>query len=68
MLKVKELREKGMEELQEMQRALVQEVFHLRGKRRDTKAVKPHVIGMKRKEVARILTILEEKRRGNGAQ
>ncbi|MCB1180633.1 MAG: 50S ribosomal protein L29 [Chlamydiia bacterium] len=61
MFKAKELRDKSPEELEDLRREFLREIFELRGRRVDTKADKTHLIGQRRKEIARILTIQKER-------
>ena len=62
MLKAKELRDEGVEELNLKLSELRAEIFDLRSERLDSKSQKTHLIGQKKKEIARILTILMEKK------
>ena len=64
MLKAKELRSESAEELELKVVTLRKEIFHLRGQRLDSKTQKTHLIGQKRKEIARILTVRRERELG----
>jgi large subunit ribosomal protein L29 len=61
MLKAQDLRGENVEELDEKLETLRQEVFQLRSQRLDSKTQKIHLIGQKRKEIARILTVKRER-------
>ena len=61
MLKAKELRNESVEELEARCLALQSEIFALRSERLDSKTQKTHLIGQKRKEIARVKTVLVEK-------
>ena len=61
MLKAKELRDESVDELEAKQKTLRQEIFDLRGDSLDGRSQKTHLIRQKRKEIARILTVLGEK-------
>jgi large subunit ribosomal protein L29 len=61
MIKAQELRDKSDEELEEMYHSLLKEIFDLRSQRLDTKNDKTHLIGQKRKEIARLLTIKRQR-------
>ncbi|MFZ0566210.1 MAG: 50S ribosomal protein L29 [Chlamydiales bacterium] len=61
MSKVQTLRDQSEEELDLQLETLYKEVIDLRGQRQDSKAQKTHIIGQKRKEIARILTIKKER-------
>jgi large subunit ribosomal protein L29 len=66
MLKAQELRNDSVEELGTKLEALRKEIFQLRSQRLDSKTQKTHLIGQKRKEIARILTVKRERElRGN---
>lgn len=56
MLKAQEVRETSDEELGTKLEQLRKEVFQLRSQKLDSKTQKTHLIGQKRKEIARILT------------
>lgn len=61
MLKAKDLRNESVDELEAKCDALQAEIFELRSERLDSKTQKTHLIGQKRKEIARIKTVLVEK-------
>lgn len=61
MLKAKQLRDESREELVAKREALRAEIFLLRSDRQGNQAQKTHLIGQKRKEIARIMTVLVEK-------
>ena len=61
-MKIKEIRESTVEELQTRRRDLRQEQFHLRLQQQAGQLEKPSQIHLLRKEVARIETILSERR------
>ena len=60
MLKAKDLRSVSLEELQSQLSTLRVEIYQLYNQV-ERKTEKPHLIGQKRKEIARILTVLREK-------
>ncbi|MCH9625789.1 MAG: hypothetical protein S4CHLAM123_09690 [Chlamydiales bacterium] len=64
MLKAKDLRDTKDEELVLQLETLRAEIFELRSQGLENKAQKTHLIGQKRKEISRILTIRNEKRKG----
>lgn len=59
MLKAKDLRNESIEELKEKLASLRKEIYELQSEI-NRKSEKPHLIGQKRKEIARILTVLHE--------
>lgn len=61
MAKTKELRDQASEALNDGLDTLYKEIFELRGQQLDAKSQQTHVIGQKRKEIARIKTILRER-------
>ena len=61
MLKAKDLRDESREELELKLEANRVEIFNLRSQKLDSKTQKTHLIGEKRREIARILTVLGEK-------
>lgn len=66
MYKAQDLRNDSAEELQIKLDTLRSEVFQLRSQKLDSKTQKTHLIGQKRKEIARILTVKRERElRGN---
>lgn len=63
MLKAKELRDQSSEELQSLSTDLSKEIFELRNELKTTRKLeKPHLIRMKRRDRARVLTILRQKK------
>lgn len=62
MLKAKDLRDESIEELESKLSSFRSEIFELRSQPLDSKSQKTHLIGQKKKEIARILTILTEKK------
>lgn len=66
MLKAQDLRNESAEELETKLDVLRKEIFQLRSQKLDSKTQKTHLIGQKRKEIARILTVKRERElRGN---
>jgi large subunit ribosomal protein L29 len=66
MLRARDLRNESLDELNLKLLALKNEVLQLRSQRLDSKTQKTHLIGQKRKEIARILTVMKEyELRGN---
>lgn len=62
--KAKDFREKGPADLELELEKLAQEVYNLRSQTMDGKSVKTHLIRQKRKEIARIKTVQNERSRG----
>ncbi|MCH9704312.1 MAG: 50S ribosomal protein L29 [Chlamydiae bacterium] len=60
-MKAKDLRDESIDELEAKQTALRAEIFELRSERLDGKTQKTHLIGQKRRDIARIKTVLVEK-------
>jgi large subunit ribosomal protein L29 len=56
------LREVSDEDLCAKLETLRSEIFQLRGQKLDSKTQKTHLIGQKRKEIARILTLQRERK------
>jgi large subunit ribosomal protein L29 len=68
MLQVKELREKGSEELKDQLQQLSQELYKMNSELRISRKIdKPHLIREKKRDRARLLTILTEKSEGGKA-
>lgn len=65
-MKPKEIREKTVQELQQKLLSLKEELFNLNYKARTGKLEKPSQIGKIKRDVARINTIIAEKKRSNG--
>jgi len=62
MAKAKELRDQSPEELKALYQDLSKELFHLRNEIKITRKVeKPHLVRDKKKDRARVMTILREK-------
>jgi large subunit ribosomal protein L29 len=61
MLKAQELRNENTQELNTKLEQLRSEIFQLRSQKLDSKTQKTHMIGQKRKEIARILTVKRER-------
>lgn len=61
MLKAKDLTAQRDEELEALLAASKQEIFDLRSRKHEAKTQKTHLIGEKRKEIARILTVKRER-------
>jgi large subunit ribosomal protein L29 len=59
-MKLSDLRQAREEELLERHDLLKKEIFQARGQQLETKAQKTHEIRQKKREIARILTILRE--------
>ncbi len=68
MKKTDELRSQSMEQLTILAEDLFKEIYHLRNEKKMTKNVeKPHLLKDKRKQRARVLSVLTEKRREDKA-
>ena len=65
MTKAKELRDQSLEELEAMYNDCCAELFELKNKSREDKIEKPDRLYKKRKDIARILTIVKEKKLTN---
>lgn len=61
MLKAKELRDQGDEDLKANLESFKNEIFKARSERLDSKSQKTHIIRQRRKEIARILTVMRER-------
>jgi large subunit ribosomal protein L29 len=62
MLKVKELKDQSQEELKAVYQDLSKELFQLRNEMKITRKLeKPHLVRIKKKDRARVMTILREK-------
>jgi large subunit ribosomal protein L29 len=66
-MKANELREKGIDELNEELTNLLREQFNLRMQRGTGQLSKPHLMKNVRRDIARIKTVIREKKAGNGA-
>jgi large subunit ribosomal protein L29 len=63
MLKTKNLRDQSPEELQVLSVDLSKEIFELRNELKTTRKLeKPHLIRIKKRNRARVLTILQQKK------
>lgn len=63
MLKAKDLRDQTVDELEATYEDICKEMFKLKNEARLTKKTeKPHLIRQKKKDVARLLTVMSEKR------
>jgi len=62
-MKASELREKSLAELQDELIALRKEQFNLRMQMGSGQIVRPHLFGAARKNVARVKTLIAEKKR-----
>ena len=67
MLKAQELRGESSEELGTKLVQLRKEIFELRSQKLDSKTQKTHLIGQKRKEIARIMTVRRESELARGS-
>jgi large subunit ribosomal protein L29 len=64
MLKAKELRDQSIDELQAQVYDVQRELFELVNSKKQTKKLeKPHLIQMKRRDIARLKTVIAEKQR-----
>lgn len=61
-MKTSELREKSVEDLHKELTALLKEQFNLRMQRGSGQDVKPHLFGRTRKAIARVNTLINEKK------
>lgn len=61
MYKANDLRSDSLDELELKLEALRKEIYELRSQQLDNKSQKIHLIGQKRKDIARILTIQKQK-------
>ena len=61
-MKIKDIREKTAEELNAQLRDLKNELFRLRFQHAINQLDNPHVIGDVKKDIARVMTILQEKK------
>ena len=61
-MKTKDLREKSIPELEELLRSCSKELLDLRIRKETGQVEKPHMLNTLRKEVARLQTLLDEKR------
>lgn len=62
MAKAEEFRNQNVDELKALHLDLCKELYHLTNELRSAKKLeKPHMIGIKKKDIARVLTVLREK-------
>lgn len=64
-MKIKEIKELSVDELQARKRELAQESFHLRLQQQTGQLEKPSLIREIRREIARIETVLNQRSRQN---
>jgi len=65
MAKVQEYRDQSVEQLEVVHEDLRKALFGLRNERRETGQVdKPHLLKTTRRDIARLLTVMNEKRKG----
>lgn len=62
-MRAKELRDRSIEELEAQNGDLARELYHLRCEHRTGQVEKPHSLKAKRRDRARVLTLLGEKKR-----
>lgn len=65
-MKIKEIRDLSVDELQQKNRELVEEFFKLRLRQASGQLESPATLGHVRKDIARIKTVLVEKEVGSG--
>jgi large subunit ribosomal protein L29 len=65
-MKIKEIRDLSIDELQQKNRELVEELFRLRLRHRSGQLDSPAVLGHVRRDIARIKTVLVEKEVARG--
>jgi large subunit ribosomal protein L29 len=65
-MKIKEIRDLGIDELQQKNRDLVDEFFKLRLRQASGQLDSPAMLGHIRRDIARIKTVLAEKEVGGG--
>ena len=61
-MKIQELRGLSREDLAQKEKALREELFKLNQQRYSGRVEKPHLFGQVRREIARIMTLLNEKK------
>ncbi|MFH1128261.1 MAG: 50S ribosomal protein L29 [Candidatus Omnitrophota bacterium] len=67
MTKIKDLRDLSTEELMQKEKALGQELFKLNEGRYSGRVDKPHMFSLVKKDIARVKTLLKEKKvKANG--
>jgi len=67
-VKARQLRERSVEELRQQERMLREQIFKLRFQKATGQAENPQKIGLVRRELARVLTVLTEKAAAGGAE
>jgi large subunit ribosomal protein L29 len=65
-MKIREIRDLGIDELEQKNRELVEEFFKLRLRQASGQLESPAMLGHVRKDIARIKTVLAEKEGGSG--
>jgi large subunit ribosomal protein L29 len=65
-MKIKEIRDLGIDELKQKNRELVEEIFKLRLRKASGQLDSTAMLGHIRKDIARISTVLAEKEVGSG--
>lgn len=65
-MKIKEIRDLSIDELQQKNRELVEEFFRLRLRHSSGQLESPAILGQVRRDIARIKTVLVEKEVGSG--
>jgi large subunit ribosomal protein L29 len=65
-MKIKEIRDLSIDELQQKNRELIEEFFRLRLRHASGQLDSPAVLGHVRRDIARINTVLVEKEVGSG--
>ncbi len=66
-MKAKEIREKSVEELDKQLLELLHDQFRYRMQKATGQLSQTHLLGQVRKDIARVKTVLHEKREGAGA-
>jgi large subunit ribosomal protein L29 len=66
-MKIKEIRDLGIDELHQKNKELVNELFRLRLRKASGQLESPAMLGHIRKDIARIKTVLAEKEVSGGA-
>ena len=65
-MKIKEIRDLSIDELQQKNRELVEESFRLRLRHASGQLESPAMLGQVRRDIARIKTVMAEKEVGSG--
>ncbi len=65
-MKIKEIRDLGVDELHQKNRELVEELFKLRLRKASGQLDSPAMLGHIRRDIARIKTVLSEREVGSG--